>query len=518
MIGADDVMPSSPPSEERSAIAEHIRGGTLLVAGQGISLSMAFAAQVLMVRYLTKSDFGAFAYALAVVLIAQAFCTFGLNRTIARFASIYHEEGRIDRLFGAIALGLAAIFGVGVVVIAATFAILRLAGDSIVHDATARTVLAILIVLAPVQAVDDLMMSLFAVFGRVRTIFLRTYVVAPALRLAVVLVLIAVHSDVRFLAAGFVASGVFGFGIFALLFVRMLRREELLHELHPRSLSIPIRSVFGLTIPLLVADLTYILLTSTDAVLLGYFRGTTEVAAFRAVQPAAKLNEVVSSSFLILFTPVASRLFARGDRGAIKDLYWKTATWIAVFTFPIFVVTFALARPFTVLVFGDRYSSSGTLLAVLAVGYYLQVAVGFNGTVLMVMGKMKLVVGSGLVAVAANIALDLVLIPRYGAIGAAAGTSSALVIYNVLKQVALRVGAGVPVFDRHYLRVYVTIACGAASVALLEHALQLKLLIALPFALAVSLLVLRLNRRSLAVAETFPELRRLPLGRRIFGE
>ena len=87
MIGADDVMPSSPPSEERSAIAEHIRGGTLLVAGQGISLSMAFAAQVLMVRYLTKSDFGAFAYALAVVLIAQAVCTFGLNRTIARFAS-----------------------------------------------------------------------------------------------------------------------------------------------------------------------------------------------------------------------------------------------------------------------------------------------------------------------------------------------------------------------------------------------------------------------------------------------
>jgi O-antigen/teichoic acid export membrane protein len=276
--------------------------------------------------------------------------------------------------------------------------------------------------------------------------------------------------------------------------------------------------VFGLTIPLLVADLTYILLTSTDAVLLGYFRGTTEVAAFRAVQPAAKLNEVVSSSFLILFTPVASRLFARGDRGAIKDLYWKTATWIAVFTFPIFVVTFALARPFTVLVFGDRYSSSGTLLAVLAVGYYLQVAVGFNGTVLMVMGKMKLVVGAGLVAVAANVALDLVLIPRYGAMGAAVGTSSALVIYNLLKQVALRVGAGVPVFDRRYLRVYATIACGAASVALVEHELQLELLTALPLALAASVLVLRLNRRSLAVAETFPELRRLPLARRIFGE
>jgi O-antigen/teichoic acid export membrane protein len=130
---------------------------------------------------------------------------------------------------------------------------------------------------------------------------------------------------------------------------------------------------------------------------------------------------------------------------------------------------------------------------------------------------MKLVVGSGLVAVAANVALDLVLIPRYGALGAAAGTSSALVIHNVLKQQALRVGAGVPVFDRRYLRVYATIACAAASVALVEHELQLELLAALPFALAASVLVLRLNRRSLAVAETFPELRRLPLARRIFG-
>jgi O-antigen/teichoic acid export membrane protein len=496
----------------------HIRASSLLLAGQTLSIGMAFVTQVLMVRYLTKSDYGAFAYALAIVLVAQTVSMLALNRTIARFTAIYHERKSYDQLFGAILFAVGSITVVGLVTAGLTYVVFRAAGTDLVDDRTAITVLSTLIALAPIQALDDLLMSLFAVFSRVRTIFLRAYVVAPGLKLLVVVLLVAAHSNVRFLAVGFVVAGALGLAVFAAVFASILRREGLLERLELSSLSFPIRPILALAIPLLVADLTYILLTSVDGILLGYFRGTDAVAAYKAVQPAARLNEIVAASFLILFTPLASRLFARSDVAALKNLYWNTATWIAVLTFPIFIVTFALAKPFTVLAFGERYSTSASVLSILAVGYYVQVALGFNGTVLMVIGKMRYIVAAGFAAVAINVGLAVVLIPRYGAVGAAVATGSALVAHNVVKQAGLRLAGGIAYFERRYLRVYASLGLGAAGVAGLQQAVSFGAYAALPLAVIVPILVLRFNRRLVSVAETFPEVLRIPFARHVLGE
>ena len=76
--------------------------------------------------------------------------------------------------------------------------------------------------------------------------------------------------------------------------------------------------------------------------------GSVDVAAFRAVQPTARLNQIVLQSFALLFTPAAARLFARDDREGINTLYWQNAAWMAIFSFPIFALTFSLAGPITV--------------------------------------------------------------------------------------------------------------------------------------------------------------------------
>ncbi len=67
--------------------------------------------------------------------------------------------------------------------------------------------LLILIVLAPIQALDDVLMNGFAVFSNPRAIFFRRYVLNPVLRLAVVGLLIFGERDVEFLAVGYVVTG-----------------------------------------------------------------------------------------------------------------------------------------------------------------------------------------------------------------------------------------------------------------------------------------------------------------------
>ena len=54
-------VPTSPTAGS-AATRQQIRGSSLLLTGRLLSLAVNFATQVLIVRYLSKTDFGAFAH------------------------------------------------------------------------------------------------------------------------------------------------------------------------------------------------------------------------------------------------------------------------------------------------------------------------------------------------------------------------------------------------------------------------------------------------------------------------
>ena len=208
------------------------------------------------------------------------------------------------------------------------------------------------------------------------------------------------------------------------------------------------------TIPLLTTDLVYIFLNTSDAILLEHFKGLEAVASWRVVQPAAGLNTLVISSFTVLFTPMAARLYARRDRDGVRELYWQTAIWMAVMSFPLFALTFSMAQALTLLLYGHRYEDSWVYMAMLSFGYYFNTALGFNGLTLRIFGVIRYIVVINVLAATTNVVLNLFLIPQFGALGAAIGTTLTLVVHNLLKQAGLRLGTGISIFEWAHLRVY----------------------------------------------------------------
>jgi O-antigen/teichoic acid export membrane protein len=116
----------------------------------------------------------------------------------------------------------------------------------------------------------------------------------------------------------------------------------------------------------------------------------------------------------------------------------------------------------------------------------------------------------------ANLVASTVLIKQYGAIGAAAGSTVILIGYNLLLQAGLSPTADFHVFDRRYLSIYLTIALGACSLFLVGSLTSLSFYVLLPMAACASLCVLAVAKKKLSIAESFPELLRLPLMRLIF--
>jgi O-antigen/teichoic acid export membrane protein len=210
-------------------------------------------------------------------------------------------------------------------------------------------------------------------------------------------------------------------------------------------------------------------------------------------------------------------MFARNDREGINNLYWQNAIWIAIMSFPIFAVTFSLAQPTTVLLYGARYQESAIILALLSFGYYFNAALGQNGLTLKVYGKLRYIVTLNISTAVVNLAINLLLIPKYGALGAAIGTTSTLVLHNILKQSGLRLGTGINLFDRRYFRVYLIITLSVLGLLLVQLLTSAPVYISVVLAGLASLLVIRLNRQLLNVEQTFPELLRLPLVRQLLG-
>ena len=506
------------PGATHTATRHQIRGSSLLLVGRLLSMGVNFAVQVLTVNYLTKTDYGAFAYALSIVALGETIAIFGLDRAITRFVPIYQEQRDYGRLFGTILLVVSAVLSLGLAMVLVVYGLQGSLAQVLIDDRQAIALLLIMIALAPVQALDTLLIGMFAVFASPRSIFFRKYVLAPGLKLAVVLLLILGHSDVFFLAGGYLASGALGVAIYTVVLFRVLREQGLFRHFELASIKIPARDVLTFTIPLLTSDLVYTVMNTIDTMLLGHFHDTVGVAAFRAVQPAAKLNQLVLSSFALLFTPLAARLFARNEREGINNLYWQTAIWIAVISFPIFAVSFSLAQPLTVMLYGQRYADSAAILALLSFGYYFNAALGQNGLTLKVFGRLRYVVVVNVLAVVINLVVNLLLIPRYGALGAAIGTSSTLVAHNILKQAGLRFGTGISLFEWRFLKVYLVIALSTLGLLLLQAVASPPIYVGFALAALASLLVVGLNRRSLNVRQTFPEVLRFPLARRLFGE
>ncbi|HEX5505366.1 MAG TPA: flippase [Thermomicrobiales bacterium] len=499
----------APGAASRSPIAGHIRGSSLLLVGRVAAQGLELTAQILLVRYLAKEDYGAFSYALAAALLFKSLAMFGLPDTLARFVPLYRERGRYDALLGSLRLGFGAVLGLGLALAAAVAVGVHWLGLRPIDDDRALTLLAILALLIPLEAVDGLLTSLYATLGDARTIFLRQALV-PALRFALVVGMVALGADVVFLTLGYLAISLVGATLYGGLFARLLRGQARGWPAAPRR-AYPVREIFGFALPMLATTLVWLLMESSDVLLLGHFRNADAVASFRAVAPVARLNQGVIVNFAILFTPLASRFLARDDRAGLAALYGQTALWVTVLTFPIFALTGALARPLTLGLFGAQYADATPLMALLALGYFFQTALGFNGLTLKVCKKLRYSVTIDTTAAVLNIAINLLLIPRWGARGAAVGTAATLIVHNLLKQYGLWKYTGITLFHRRYLAAYGTVVAAALALVAVQALVPLNLWLALPVAAGASLLVLWSSRGALQLATTFPELDRWPL-------
>lgn len=495
----------------------YLRGSTLLIAGRMISLLLNFCVQILIVRTLTQSDFGAFAYGLSVIAILTNLNLLGLSKAVGRSLAMYDERREPGALAGVLMTSLGLLVGFGAFIVCAIIFGKEFIDSHIVGESRSTEVLLWLIFLVPLQAIDNVFQNIAAVFVGAKAIFFRKHILGPGLKLLSVVVVIAADGDVLLLSTMYVLATGLGVVLYVKLLWLSLAERGVLHNIRTGNISWPGMALLMLAGPLLATDLLIALETHLAVMVLENTHGTKSVALLRAIAPLVGLVFVISESFKFLYLPLATRLIERGNLAELSAHYWRSFRWIVLLSLPITIALSIFADFIVPLLFGARYAESAILLSVMAPIQFGATSMALNHYTLIAMNRGRFMMLANFASLIFTLAVTLILTPIWGEMGAAIAMSISLLVHYAILFFGLRQsGIRTPAIK--------DVVLVAQSVLALVLLLLLKfvwglgpVLLVAAATLAVTT-VFALNLKHAELSRTFPELTRVPLLRRLVSK
>ncbi len=416
-----------------SSIEARTRRATLFSVGARVfNAGLLFLTHVLLARLLGAAEFGLFSLATTWVLALLGLATLGLTMTPQRFVPDYAARGEASLVAGLYRFAHLAPLGAGLLIAIGGAAALHLFMPHVSGDT--RLVIGLALFALPALAVIDVVEGFALAHEWNDLAYGVTFILRPLL--LPVLLLGAWLGGLPAVALPAVIAFVGSAWIAAVCLVVLIRPR--MRALYPaaRTRHEP-RRWFALALPALFADGAFLTMAYADVLLLSAFAQAAEVGVYVA---ATKIVGVVAFVHFGLSYASAhhfSRLHAQGEHAALIAYAGKAASW----TFwPSLVVAclLALAAPLLMSLFGRDFGGGAALVPILLVALVARAFIGPSEQLLMMTDRQGLVTAIYGLAALLNLALVLVLAPRFGALGVAFGAMAASLAATVATAISVR--------------------------------------------------------------------------------
>lgn len=476
-----------PVRHEEARLAEVARGGALNLAGAAVAALTTVGITVLITRQFSRPVAGAFFTATSVFLIAEAIGSLGAKTGIVYFIARLRslgEERRIPRILRAAVVPVciaSMVVTITMFVFAGPLAHVLLSGhlsQGKVSPALLAEALRALALALPFAALLDAALGATRGYREMRC----TVVVDNLGR--------SVFQFLGVLVAAIAASTAFLAPLWALpyapaataawLWFRRLRQRRMrkpvpeaplppaLAALMALATPVPSRSrgsaargadhlgtrtarrrlenanargFWRFTAPRGLASLVQVTLQRIDIVLVAIMRGPAEAAIYTAATRFLVVGQWGSLALNNAAQPRFTEFFSVNDRKSANAVYQATTAWLVLMTWPLYLLA-VVYGPEILAVFGHSYSAGNAVMVILGLAALVATAAGQVDMVLITSGRTSWSLSNMVLTLAVNIAVDLLLIPKYGITGAAIGWAVAIAVNNLvpLAQIAILIG------------------------------------------------------------------------------
>ena len=415
---------------------------------RGVGMGLQFAISVLSARLLGVEGFGTYTYAFVWVTVLGAVAQLGFGALAAREmpGRVARGDGEGARVYLRFAGAATAATVAGV---AALLAAAQAAGAAVPFG------WALLALGIGLQAGGTLVGGALAGMQRIVISQMIEVTLRPAIMFAGLAALGALAAasgagvgarDVYLLAIG--ASGA------TLVVAAAMLRRALAGDLPaparsgagadaPGGERAPLRAWTLGALALLATSITTMMMTNLDILMIGAMAPIEEVGRYRAASRGVDVILIASGVAVQVMGPMLARALAEGRAEESRGLIARAAATMAAVGLPLCLALMIGAEPYLAL-FGAEFVPAAPAMRILVAGQIVAILCGPAGMTLIMMRRERLVLALNLAALAANLGLNLLLIPVYGLEGAAIATLVSVAGVRIAMAVALRRGGHDP--------------------------------------------------------------------------
>ncbi|MGE7369724.1 lipopolysaccharide biosynthesis protein [Neorhizobium sp. NPDC001467] len=405
-----------------------------------VSAGIAFIAQIVQARLMGEFEYGIFAFVWVLVVVFGNLSCLGLHTAVIRFLPVHRAQDD-HRMVRGLTWTVRVLAMVSASLVAALgFVLLHVAGERIAEYWLVPLFLALFTL--PMIALGDVLDGTARAHGWTVAALSPTYIIRPVLILIFMLLAVwigeprtAVTAMTAALAATYVTT--------LAQFIRITLR---LRKNYGRgALGFSLRPWMKFSLPVFLVDGIGFLLTNSDVVVVGLYMPPDQVGVYYAAAKTIALVQFVYFSVKAAAAPRFSAIMAEGDNETLAVFAGQTVRWAFWPALAVGLCVLALGEVLLGL-FGSAFTSGYILMVILFAGILAKACVGPGEVLLSMAGRQKLCVGLYAVTLAANIGLNVTLIPHFGLIGAASATAGAMMVEAVLLHLAVRRVLGIVLF------------------------------------------------------------------------
>lgn len=258
----------------------------------------------------------------------------------------------------------------------------------------------------------------------------------------------------------------------AYYFQRCFSLENCLRRFGRRGL--PWKRLGRFSLPVMLTDLIYGVLTQLDVLMLGWFVGKGQVYMIGIYVLARRIASVMlkaPQAFDPIFSSIVSELTYRNKQREIGHRFSVISRWILTINLPIFAGIVLVRDSLLNLVAGDRILTLSptdietgiNILLLLGIGMMVQAMFAVVEPLLAMSGRPGLNLCNNVLWLASNFLLNIWLINIYGIVGAAVGATISMIMVSAVRILQVSLVYDIQPFHRSQFKPVVAALGGALT-------------------------------------------------------
>lgn len=172
--------------------------------------------------------------------------------------------------------------------------------------------------------------------------------------------------------------------------------------------------------------------TQIDSLLIGRFMSETDVGYYATAVIIMQSLTLLPSAVQTVTNPAISTYYGKREYSKIKELVKNTMLKIFAIEFVFLLFLAIFGKYILIIVFSEEFTPAYTPMLILSIGYLMYSPWSSVGTVFASIGKVNLSFKLNGLCAMLNTILNLLLIPKFGLIGAASATTFSLTVTFVV--------------------------------------------------------------------------------------